>query len=1121
MEELQWYLEKFLDYPFSPETDHADRVQKALVDWGHESFKTLFEDSSARHMLDEAIHGGYSRLHLQISSDDPRVLAWPWEALRDPQVGVLAHACQMERRLKTVSAPQPLPRSLPTDRLNILMVVARPGGRHDVRFRSIARPLIELVEKERLPAHVEILRPPTFDQLLAHLRERHGFYHILHFDGHGSYSADTSRIGVYAPQGKLVFETEDGHPDPITAEKLSVLLKECDVPAVVLNACQSAMMGGDHVDPFSTVATALLRAGIRNVVAMSYSLYVSGAQQFLPSFYRRLFEEGDIGAAVRAGRQQMSIHDKRVCARGEFPLQDWLLPVLYRHDPSSVTFVTKKSRHFVPRVSQLRDALLGEKNRYGFVGRDGAILEMERAMRRPPAGILIHGLGGVGKTTLARGFLQWLDQTGGLEHKPFWFSFQSIYSAEYVFNRLGEALFGNETFALLVMEKKIKTLADRLQHRRFLIVWDNFESPCGISGTAINANLPDSDRGLLAQFLDELRGGPTKVIITSRSPEDWLGATRRFMLKLGGLDREERWEYCNAILRDLRKNVNRNDKDLVELTDLLNGHPLAMRAILPWLETRSAAQLLTALRSNLSSLRSEDDEDQSKLDATLAFVAQSLPQEMSEPLTLVGMHDGYLNAPLLLSMVKQAGAPGTRQTIEALMRALVAAGLIRGISDGTYELHPLLTSYLRTIHFKKVPSQDRDLWARVFTDVMANWADSLGLRDLHEKRIEFALHSQNFHYALGEAVLHKMWTPAMALTLSLATFSLESGDFLSAANLSTQLAEYAKNSGRPNIEIVAYHKLGVIAQQQSDFLTAKDWYFKSLAISERIRDERSSGDTYHQLGTLADQQRDFSAAEAWYLKSLAIEEKYDNQRGIAISYHQLGFNAQEQRNFPASEQYYLKSLAIKEHLGDWYGIANTCHQLGVIAELQHNLGAAAAKEWLLKALAIRMNLGDEQRIADTYHQLGMNAHEQTDLSAAKDWYLKSLQLEEKNGNNMGAALSYHQLGMLAQQQGDLVAAEQWYQQSLAIKERLGDEHGVAGTRMHLGILASWQGNHIASGRLLIESVVAFHKHKDPHSVAQGVDNFIRNYRNANPKTRLKLRALWHDAGLGELPSEAA
>jgi hypothetical protein len=180
------------------------------------------------------------------------------------------------------------------------------------------------------------LRPPTFDQLLEHLRQNPSFYHILHFDGHGSFVAADYIEGESG--GQLVFEANNGAPDAISAEKLSTLLRECAVPAVVLNACQSAMLDANSEDAFASVATALLKSGIRSVVAMSYSLYVSGAERFLPAFYRSLFTEGSMPHAVRSGRQKMWQDNNRVCVRGYYPLQDWVLPVLYQQGPLDFSF---------------------------------------------------------------------------------------------------------------------------------------------------------------------------------------------------------------------------------------------------------------------------------------------------------------------------------------------------------------------------------------------------------------------------------------------------------------------------------------------------------------------------------------------------------------------------------------------------------------------------------------------------------------------------------------------------------------------------------------------------------------------------------------------------------------
>src|ERR1700759_3150611 len=42
--ELSWYLEKFLDYPFPPETERAEKILDSLKAWGQQAFNALFGD---------------------------------------------------------------------------------------------------------------------------------------------------------------------------------------------------------------------------------------------------------------------------------------------------------------------------------------------------------------------------------------------------------------------------------------------------------------------------------------------------------------------------------------------------------------------------------------------------------------------------------------------------------------------------------------------------------------------------------------------------------------------------------------------------------------------------------------------------------------------------------------------------------------------------------------------------------------------------------------------------------------------------------------------------------------------------------------------------------------------
>jgi tetratricopeptide (TPR) repeat protein len=681
--------------------------------------------------------------------------------------------------------------------------------------------------------------------------------------------------------------------------------------------------------------------------------------------------------------------------------------------------------------------------------------------------ILVHGLGGVGKTTLARGFVKWLHQTNGLGLGCLWLTFRDIRTAESVLNQMGTAMFGPD-FIILPNDQKVPVLAQAMREHRFMLVWDNFESVWGNEPAGIDPLMPPEDRKLLLDFLRALGGGQTKVIMTSRSDEPWLPAELRRRIELGGLVGEERWEFCTVIMQNLGLKVDREDSGLVDLMKLLNGHPLLMRAVLPRLERQSAQSVAEAIRGNMAKLDSTTD-------ATLRFVEEGLPAELRPLLVPLGLHERYVDADYLEEMAKQADPGIVRTTIDRFLNALATAGLIREVVQTVYELHPALAGFLRA---KVLQGTDDDIiqrWVRAFVDVMGRLANTLAPLELHEQRGPFTVHEANFHVALGHAECLGMNIHFAALTQSLAAHTLNTRNFDGAERLFIRLTKHHAAGGNQEGEAAAYHQLGRIAEERRDFDVAEQWYLKSLAISEKLGNEHGVAITYHQLGMIAQERRDFVEAKKWYLKSLAITEKQGNEHGAAGTYHQLGRIAQERRDFEVAEQWYLKSLAIEEKQGNEHGAAITYHQLGRIAE------------------------------------------ERRDFDVAEQWYLKSLAISEKLGIEHSAANTYHQLGSIAEERRDFDVAEKWYLKSLAITEKQGNEHGAASTYGQLGIVAGLCGQFEQSGQWFIRCVQTFLKCNDEHGAARNSQNFAILCRRAPAEQAAALRAMWEQSGLPPLP----
>ncbi|MEM6520657.1 MAG: CHAT domain-containing protein [Cyanobacteria bacterium P01_D01_bin.71] len=509
----------------------------------------------------------------------------------------LALECVMVRRPQQDMAVAAHPNPSPT--INLLVVTARPDEERDVNYRTISRPLIEAIQQARVPINVELLRPGTYEALENHLETKSpGYYHIVHFDAHGGLATyeqitDEQRtadailfkgrygrgdIEPYAGVKAFLFlegETP-GQSDPVEAQELANLLTNQGIPVCILNACQSAKQvqgtareagvaegsppapldpgsaaGGEIVQRETSLGSRLMTAGMQMVVAMGYSVSVTAATVLMQKVYAELFAQQPLAEAIRLGRRELHNDKTR---KGWFnltvDLEDWLLPVVYGNQSVQFDLQEMKPEEEEKYLEALASRYEFPEPTYGFFGRDLEILKIEKSLLRHNA-LLLRGMGGTGKTTLLNYLREWW-QTTQFAKDVFYFGYdEKAYTLEQILHEMGQRVydrFAQARFQAMSPSAQAIKLAQLLNSEPYVLMLDNLESVTG-QELAIQNTLPQAERDKLKGFLQRLVGGKTKVVLGSRSGEDWLAEVYRDnRYALQGLDPQSRTELAEQIL---------------------------------------------------------------------------------------------------------------------------------------------------------------------------------------------------------------------------------------------------------------------------------------------------------------------------------------------------------------------------------------------------------------------------------------------------------------------------------------------------------------------------------------------------------------------------------------------
>ncbi|MFN8444920.1 MAG: CHAT domain-containing protein [Caldilineaceae bacterium] len=574
-ERLAWYFERWLRFPFTDQVK-AQAAAASVRRYGETLFaQTLGSDERISSRYRQALRQGEEGLHFQIIGA-PEFHQLHWEALWDPECArPLTLAATMIR-----SGTQPIVYPLtvqasPT--IHLLLVTSRPRGIRDVGYRTIQRPLVEMLQQTQLPVQVDMVRPGTWRALVDHLRRTRqqqgvGYYQIIHFDLHGavltrsqvagirsvetnSYEvrqseryarADLHELGegrtawLFFEDDEIVGGAEENPPlDAVNAQEVADLLLEQQIPIAILNACQSGQETGDSE---TSLGSRLLQAGVQTVVAMGYSVTVSAASQLMAALYRQLFQPPhDLLSALAAGRTALH-HDKSRNAsyNQRIRLEDWLLPVVYQPSARTPTRLPLRELSFEESIAfhqRLATRYTPPAPNYGFVGRDIDILQIEKRLLQTSEGkrrnlLLIQGMGGAGKSTLLRHLGSWW-QTTGLVDEVFYFGYdEKAYTLQQLLFEVAGRLLNRAiptgaavsrefaTFQAMQLPLQASLLAKKLGSERHLLILDNLESVTG-DPLAIPNTLPPAEQNAIRVFSTNCWAG-RRWCCRPRGGAEWL-----------------------------------------------------------------------------------------------------------------------------------------------------------------------------------------------------------------------------------------------------------------------------------------------------------------------------------------------------------------------------------------------------------------------------------------------------------------------------------------------------------------------------------------------------------------------------------------------------------------------
>src|SRR3989440_1206538 len=671
----------------APDATTGQRIYDDAIAYGKELFEKTFPAGSLR----TALTGLRANERLVLVIDDALVAGIPWEYLRDPEGRLLAGRLNLVRSVPGAHQNAELDFTLP------LQVVAVPVSPVDdprvLDTEGEWQRVVAAVSKQGKALTLTRVRPTTLDLLERTLNSERTT--LVHFMGHSD-----SKDG----KGFLVFEEAHGRSYLIEAADFADSLVATNIFLVVLNSCRSAVAW--DWTAFGNIARGLVREGVPYALGMQFVLPDDVALAMSQALYDFLLQGRGVEQAVRRTRRALE-HNTNLHNTS------WLagIPVLYTSllkQPAAPLKLLDGQPSIQPDPERLQKTcdLTALPQATHFVGRGKEISDILDALlaSRPADFVVLHGLGGIGKTSRPRAAA---DRIGWhYDDRVLAISFETFARLDAGDQRVVDETFADRFYNRVARFYELdpaqyptpvelqQAIMQRRAHVRSLLVFDNIE-------TLIDTQKDHPAARSLATFISRLKEGNGALLLTSRMvpPSDW-GECR--VIELPGLEAAAGADLFLALLPTDREHLAPL-ADRLALSQRVQGHPLSIRLLAGrFAETttdlaaflqQSETELEVAEQATPTSL--EDPDRQRTLYACMDYSIRCLTSEQRGVLDAVSL----FQAPFLPEYA--AYVLNDEQQIPVHLQNLARLGLLsatqKTFKEGELlllDLHPMLRWYI-------------------------------------------------------------------------------------------------------------------------------------------------------------------------------------------------------------------------------------------------------------------------------------------------------------------------------------------------------------------------------------------------------------------------------------------